>query len=480
MSGRGVAAYGCYLPSGYIERADVAAAHAWAVPGLRGRGKGRRSVASWDQDVITMSVEAARGALRNHSGSVDECWVASTSHPFRDRSSAVVVASALNQSEQAGTLDFAVGRRAATSALLKALQGSDGRSVLLNAAEKRQAKAASWGEIDWGDGAASVLVTDDNPLAICVGSASRNEDFMDFYTADGFDPYIWEERWIKDESVKDILLPTIKQALADAKVAAGDIGWLVFADPVPGTAKVLSKKLGIDAVNVSEQVHASAGDLGVAGPLFGLGVALDQASVGDHVLVVGFGNGCDALVLKVVNKAPRPALAKPLDQCGSRKFSYMQLASARALISVDFGPRSERVEKTALSAYKRGGRNITAFIGGRTAPDQPAEFPAMPVPLNGSLGADGYIPERLVDVPARVVSYTADYLTYSPEPPLHFGLVQFDNGARLLMEYVDVPKEGLAIQAEVEMRFRIKSIDRDRGYRQYFWKATPKLLVDGE
>jgi uncharacterized OB-fold protein len=81
--------------------------------------------------------------------------------------------------------------------------------------------------------------------------------------------------------------------------------------------------------------------------------------------------------------------------------------------------------------------------------------------------------ERLADVPARVVSFTADRLNYTPDPPFNFGLVQFDNGARLPMEFCDVAPEGLAVGDAVQMRFRIKSRDPARGFRTYFWKAAP-------
>ncbi|MFD2580273.1 hypothetical protein ACFSTD_20200 [Novosphingobium colocasiae] len=37
---------------------------------------------------------------------------------------------------------------------------------------------------------------------------------------------------------------------------------------------------------------------------------------------------------------------------------------------------------------------------------------------------------------------TADRLNFTPDPPFDFGLVQFDNGARVLMELTDRPEKG--------------------------------------
>jgi uncharacterized OB-fold protein len=111
------------------------------------------------------------------------------------------------------------------------------------------------------------------------------------------------------------------------------------------------------------------------------------------------------------------------------------------------------------------------FVGGRDAEGN-VQFPKTPNPV--APGATGPLSDvRLAETPARVVSFTADRLNYTPDPPFNFGLVQFDNGARLLMEFCDVPEGGLAVGDDLQMRFRVKSHDHKRGFRTYFWKAAP-------
>jgi uncharacterized OB-fold protein len=73
--------------------------------------------------------------------------------------------------------------------------------------------------------------------------------------------------------------------------------------------------------------------------------------------------------------------------------------------------------------------------------------------------------------PAHVVSHAADWLAYCPSPPARYGHVQFDVGARLMMEFAD--DAAVDIGMPLRMVFRIKDSDRSRGYRRYFWKATP-------
>jgi uncharacterized OB-fold protein len=79
----------------------------------------------------------------------------------------------------------------------------------------------------------------------------------------------------------------------------------------------------------------------------------------------------------------------------------------------------------------------------------------------------------LADVPAKVLTYTADWLSYHPSPPLYVGFVQFDNGARLLMEMAEVGAAGLEVGMPMRTVYRIRELDKARGSPRYFWKATP-------
>ncbi len=72
-----------------------------------------------------------------------------------------------------------------------------------------------------------------------------------------------------------------------------------------------------------------------------------------------------------------------------------------------------------------------------------------------------------------MLTFTADWLSYHPAPPLYVGFVQFAVGARLLMEMVDIGPAGIDVGTPLRTVFRIKERDLLRGYDRYFWKATP-------
>jgi uncharacterized OB-fold protein len=71
------------------------------------------------------------------------------------------------------------------------------------------------------------------------------------------------------------------------------------------------------------------------------------------------------------------------------------------------------------------------------------------------------------------MSHTSDFLAYTPHPPFQFGHIDFDGGGRVLMEFADTEQDELRPGLPVRMVFRIKEMDARRGYRRYFWKATP-------
>jgi uncharacterized OB-fold protein len=73
----------------------------------------------------------------------------------------------------------------------------------------------------------------------------------------------------------------------------------------------------------------------------------------------------------------------------------------------------------------------------------------------------------------KIMSYTADSLTYSPDPPTYFGMVQFDGGGRMLMDFSEIDAGGIDVGMAVRMVFRIKDADTMRGFVRYFWKAVP-------
>ena len=137
--------------------------------------------------------------------------------------------------------------------------------------------------------------------------------------------------------------------------------------------------------------------------------------------------------------------------------------------------RGERPAKAALSEQYRSSDQLASFKAGRCRGCGTVQFPQLAYCVNPACHApaEQFEPYRLVDEPARVLTFTADWLSFHPAPPLYVGFVQFDVGARLLMEMVDVAPGSLDVGVPLRTVFRIKERDSIRGYNRYFWKTTP-------
>ena len=81
-----------------------------------------------------------------------------------------------------------------------------GKQVLVSAADQRNAKAGSFYEMWFGDGAAALLVGTNDIVAKFIDSYSVSYDFVSHYRGANqrFD-YTWEERWVRNEGYLKII-----------------------------------------------------------------------------------------------------------------------------------------------------------------------------------------------------------------------------------------------------------------------------------
>ncbi len=474
---------GVYIPRLRLPRARIAAETAWANPPTRTAIPGARAICNWDEDALTLAVAAGRSCLAAAHGEaqggaahLDSLVLCSTTAPFADRDDAVVLATALDLPEDVATLNVASSLRAATGGLISAARHAAADRTLLVASDARQTRVGSAQELAYGDAAAAVLVgpADSAALATVLASQSIGSDFVDHYRMSGarFD-YALEERWVRDE----MLMKAVPRAAAKLLAAAGCAAESVHHLAIPvgaGQARRIAAVCGLTAAQCDERVLAQCGDAGAAMPLLLLSAALEAAKPGELIVLIGLGQGVDALLLRAeaaVGNGRRPltaALARQFEET-----SYVRYLSHRGLVDADFGMRAERDQRTAHTvAYRKGGA-ITAFHGGRCERCATVQYPQSRVCVNPQCRAtDTQVPYRLADSRGRVKSFTEDWQAYAPRPPYIYGNIEFTEGGNLLMEATDVEAGELRVDDAVRFVFRIKDDDRMRGFRRYFWKAT--------
>ena len=456
---------GVYAPLLRLDRA--AAAKALRFSGLGGRAPGFRAVAGWDEDALTMAVEAARGI-----GTETEAIVfASTSGPFIERAHSTLMIDALALGAETRGYDVAGSRRCAVSALLDALLGRGSKCIA--AGERRPGKPGAALHLAQGDGGAAALVADGGAARL-VGWASRSHDLVDIYASrEHPEPYAYEERFVRETSVSKVIAPTIRAALAHAGLEPEAIAHVAAHEPLAGAWKDIARATRIAAANSANEVATAFGELGAAHAPFGFALACAKAKPGDHILLVGFGGGCDALIFKLEAEMPGAATAAAHARTGLAFDDYVRFLSLNGALELDWGVRSEFEPKAQATVLERYGRDTIGFVGGRDSRGN-VQFPKSRIPVRpDASGPEPLEDVRLADELASIVSVTADRLNYTPDPPFWFGLAQFDNGARVMMEFTDADARGFAVGDRVRMRLRIKSHDKRRGFRTYFWKAAP-------
>ena len=474
---KGILAFGAYVPWRRLQRKVIANTHDLFNPALKSQAKGERAFANWDEDVVTMAVEAARDCLtRRNRNSIVALRFASTTFPFMDRLHSGIVAGALGLDESISAIDITATQRAGTSALIEAL--SSDREALVVAADKRNAKAASPLEMTSGDGAAAILAGEGKSVARLLAQASRTVDFVDHFRSveNQFD-YQWEERWIRDAGYMQIVPPTIKRCLEAAEVAAQDVTHFCMPATLPRVANTVAKAVGIGDEAVCDPLHANCGDTGCAHALLLLAATLEKAKAGEKILVIGFGQGADALLFEVTPENGKQA--RGLGVAGhlarrKEETSYGRYLAFNELIELERGMRAETDKGTPLSSMWRNRETVTSFVGGKCSKCGTLQFPKTDICVNPNCGAIGtQEPHGFADMPGRIKSYTADRLTYAPDPPSCYGMIEFEEGGRVMIDFTDIDVDALKVGLPMHMMFRIKDIDTTRGFRRYYWKAAP-------
>ncbi|MBU3917193.1 short-chain dehydrogenase, partial [bacterium] len=365
----GITSFGGYIPRLRLNRGVVYGANAWMAPGLFGAARGERSMANWDEDSLTMTVEAARDCIKGFDkDKIDATYMASINFPFEDRQNSGILAAALNLKEEIESGDFTASARAGASALvagLNAVKSGDYRNVLVGAGDRRITQMAYMHELWYGDGAAALLLGSEDVVAEFKGSYTITADFVDHYRGEGrqFD-YGWEERWIKDEGFMKIVPKAVKGLLEKTGVSGKEISAFVMPCTLGRVPAEIAGafKMG----NVTDNLMAVCGDTGSAHSLVMLVSALENAKPGDKILVAAFGQGCTAMLFEVTDNIKKmkgkTGIKGSLADRKEEK-NYLKFLSHRGLLQQDWTIRAEANWKTALTTLYRSRKMILGMVG---------------------------------------------------------------------------------------------------------------------
>ncbi len=479
----GITSFGAYIPRYRLERKLIQEQMAWYSAGF---SKGEKAMANYDEDTVTMAVSAAQNALSNVNRSrIHGVTLASMSLPFANRQSAGIVADALTLKRNIRTMDTTSSLRCGVDALVAGLeQVRDGEDYMVCASDARRAQPGSAQEYMFGDAAAAFVVGADKVLAEYKGSFSLHSDFQDCRRlADEEYEHSWEERWIRDKGYTGILPEAVKGLCEKYGVKIDSFTQIILPVPNLGAWKAAGKAVGAQPEQLTDTLLVPVGDTGAANALLMLCLALDQAKPGDNLLLTGYGYGATAVWFQATDALPevRENLKGVAAQLSRRKAmpTYARYLAYKNLLPIELGIRGESVSPTAMTVLERLGSSIQALEGGRCPDCGTPQFP--PREFCAACGSHKRMePYSFQDKKGCVASFTGDYLAFSMDPPQHYGMVDFEGGGRLYMEYTDCVTEELFVGCPVELTFRVKHSDPKRGVIHYFWKAIPVGKEDSD
>ena len=440
-----------YLPVWKLKRDEIAKA-----TGLPSMG-GEKSVGHWDEDSITMAVEAARML----KGEFDAVLFASTSSPFKIKQSASFIASALDL-DNAFTMDFSNSFRASTNALITANELVDSgkfKRVLVVAADCIPIKPGSLYEQIYGDGAVAIAVEKEGAAKI-VGYNSSYQPLLG--------AWMLKDELISFDARLDAIFGYASSIQRSAMSLLGKLGMspmdfdrIVASAPDPKSYEGLLKAVG---AKPQEFFFKNVGILGTAHPMLLLASQLDRTG---RILLGGYGEGADVIAIEI-NEPIQTNLGKMLES--RKEISYGEYLYNKGLTANRDAP-----DRPSITKFWREEKSVIRFYGMKCRKCGTISYPISRCCVE--CGAKDDFEETKLGYRGKIYTFTIDYLV-SPgnyigdgAHPHCVAVVDLEGGGRVLFEVTDTLTDfkGIECDAEVERTFRL--LFEKNNFRYYGWKV---------
>lgn len=308
----GIVSYGVYIPKFRIKPSQIAQTWGKEVSEIeKSLGVFEKTVASYDEDCITQSIEAASRALLN--GQIDPTKVGgitigSESHPYAVKPSSTVVAEILGMGTDylAADLEFACKAGTAGIQLLTGLiSQAKSKYCLAVGSDVAQSKPSDVLEYTASSAAAAFVLGKQNTIANILDFTSYSSDTPDFWRRDIEKFPSHAGRFTGSPAYFDHVIHASKHLLRKTKTEPQDFDYAIFHMPNAKFPKEVAKKLGftpkqLETGFVVEQI----GNPYSASSMVGLAATLDVAKPGQKIFMCSYGSGAgsDAFVFEVTSQ----------------------------------------------------------------------------------------------------------------------------------------------------------------------------------
>lgn len=329
----GIESYAIVLPTLRLPAAEYVAA--WGACGARGMKQ--KAVCAYDEDPVTLGIEAARQALSRAGGlaRVDALFFGCTTPPYDEKPSAATLPTALFDDASLRVTEISGSPQAGLQALISAIEfcaAKPGRVALAVAADAPAGPPDAAYEHAFGAAAAAFVVGDDGAVATLEDTvAVSRETFGARFRRRGAAVISDLELRTRDNAAS---LAALGRVAGLGKVKRLALG--ADAGTMRGAARALGNPdAAIDAL------WSQIGDAGAASAPFALAAALDEARAGETIFCAAIGaGGTGALFRAGKGLAPmrRAGGARAADLVGAGKvIDYIGYLKHRRVLSSRFG-----------------------------------------------------------------------------------------------------------------------------------------------
>ena len=320
----GIIGCGVYIPRLRIKREEYQKAWGYFSP----RWVEEKSVAEFDEDAITMGVEAASNAFRNtklNASHVDSVYFASTTPPYSEKQNASTLAAALGCGSDTATLDVTSSINCGIAALLSALDfaSSDrGKTALVVASDAPLGDPSGPLDHQLGAAAAATIVGRDLINGVIEGAFSVTSESLGERFRRGGESFVATTELGRYQEVTSdsVIVSCVKGLMQRVGRSPKDYDFLALQGIDPAKALDLSKRLGFEDKASLGDVSRNIGDTGAAAPLLILSRLLGSSSFKQRILVCSYGPGAGADALSIiVDGEMKPTAGITFDDYLSRK-----------------------------------------------------------------------------------------------------------------------------------------------------------------
>lgn len=317
----GIVGYGAYVPRFRLPGKEIA--RVWT-NGLSGSPITEKAVAGLDEDVTTMSIEAARNAIARAEIDPQEIravWVGSESHPYAVKPTSTIVAESIGTSANIQAADWEFACKAGTEAVQASIgmvgSGMVGYtlSIGMDTAQGRPGDALEYTAASGG--AAFIIGPADKASAVYQGSYSFVTDTPDFWRRAGQEYPTHGDRFTGEPAYFNHILSAGEALMGMMGTKAADYTYAVFHQPNVKFPARAAQNLGFTSEQIKLGLLAGVvGNVYSGSCMLGLTAILDVAKPGDRILMVSYGSGAgsDAFDILVTERITRSQRLAPSTQ----------------------------------------------------------------------------------------------------------------------------------------------------------------------